>query len=132
MSWARQKYFTGPVAAGACEACHSPHASKNPKLLVEQGEALCLTCHKEMGDQLKAAKVTHKPVMEGECSQCHDPHASDFKMQVKADPFTLCTSCHEHDKIKQAAMDAKYKHSIVHAGQACLNCHTPHGGPLRS
>jgi len=66
----KKKNVHGPVAAGACEACHSPHASKNPKLLVEQGKALCLTCHKEMGDQLKLAKVTHKPVMEGECDAC--------------------------------------------------------------
>jgi predicted CXXCH cytochrome family protein len=126
----KKKNVHGPVAAGACEACHSPHASQNPKLLVASGKSLCLSCHKEMGDQLKAAKVTHKPVMEGECSACHDPHASDFKMQVKADPFTMCTSCHEHDKIKAAALGAKYKHSIVTQDQACMNCHTPHGGPL--
>ena len=60
-----KKNVHGPVAAGACEACHNPHASKNPKLLVEQGKALCTTCHKEMSDQLAKAKVTHKPVMEG-------------------------------------------------------------------
>jgi predicted CXXCH cytochrome family protein len=125
-----QKNVHGPVAAGACEACHSPHAAKHPKLLVEQGKALCTTCHKEMSDQLKRAKVTHKPVMEGDCSSCHDPHASNFKMQVKSEPVALCTGC--HDKVKSAAMDSKFKHSIVTADQGCMNCHTAHGGPLAS
>lgn len=127
---ANKKAVHGPVAAGACEACHMPHASQNPKLLVAEGKALCLTCHKEMGDQLKQVKVVHKPVANGECSQCHDPHASDFPMQIKAPPVDLCTSCHEHDAIRKAATEATHKHSIVTTGQACLNCHTAHGGNL--
>jgi predicted CXXCH cytochrome family protein len=125
-----KSHIHGPVAAGACEACHLPHTANNSKLLVAQGRALCLNCHKEMNDQLKLAKVTHKPVMEADCIVCHDPHASDFKMQVKAEAGVLCVSCHEHDKIKQAVTDAKFKHSIVMKDQACLNCHTPHGGQL--
>jgi predicted CXXCH cytochrome family protein len=127
---AGKKFMHGPVAAGACDACHKSHASNNPKLLVDQGKALCINCHKEMNEQLKNAKVTHKPVMQGECVQCHDPHASNYKMQVKAEPFTLCTSCHDHDKIKDVATNSKVKHSAVLKDQACTNCHTPHGGAL--
>ena len=125
-----KKMVHGPVAAGACEACHAPHAAKYPKLLVAEGKTLCLSCHKEMGEQLAKSKSIHKPVAEGECSQCHDPHASDFTMQTKAPPLQLCTSCHEHDKVKQAAQDAKYKHSAVTTAAACLNCHTSHGANL--
>ncbi|HUO09468.1 MAG TPA: cytochrome c3 family protein [Phycisphaerae bacterium] len=125
-----KSHIHGPVAAGACEACHKPHTADNAKLLVATGRALCLNCHKEMNDQLKLAKVTHKPVMEADCTVCHDAHASNFRMQIKDDPGKLCVSCHEHDKIRQAVMEAKYKHSIVLKDQACLNCHTPHGGQL--
>ena len=125
-----KKNVHGPVGAGACEACHTPHAGKYPKLLVAEGKGLCLTCHKEMSDQLKTVKVVHKPVATGECSQCHDPHASDHAMQTKAQPLALCTSCHEHDKIKDAATKAKYPHSIVVKDQACMNCHTAHGGQI--
>ena len=124
----QKKHVHGPVASGACEACHEPHAGKNPKLLVAEGKALCLTCHKEMGEQLAASKVKHKPVADGECAQCHDPHASDYPMQVKAPPEALCTGC--HTKIKDAIKDAKYKHSVVTNDQACLNCHTAHGSQL--
>lgn len=127
---AGKKMVHGPVAAGACEACHQPHAAPYPKLLVAPGKQLCLNCHKEMSDQLKTARVVHKPVAEGECSQCHDPHASDYVKQTKAPTAQLCTSCHEHDAIKQAITDSKYKHSIVTADQACLNCHTAHGGSM--
>jgi len=125
-----KKFVHGPVAAGACDACHQPHASKNAKLLIATGRDLCTTCHKEMADQLAKAKVTHKPVVQGQCTDCHDPHASDFAMQAKAAPAELCTSCHEHDKIKNAAMHATDKHSVVTTGQACLTCHTAHGGSL--
>jgi predicted CXXCH cytochrome family protein len=125
-----KKFLHGPVAAGACQACHKPHASPNKKLLVAEGKALCLTCHKEMGDQLKQVKVVHKPVAEGECSQCHDPHASDYAMQIKKPAFELCTGCHQHDPIRKAATESAHKHSIVTTGKACLNCHTPHGGNL--
>ena len=127
---AGKKMVHGPVAAGACAACHQPHASSHPKLLVAEGNKLCFSCHKEMADQLKSARVVHKPVAEGQCSQCHDPHASDFTKQTKAPPAELCTSCHEHEKIKAMAIDARYKHSVVTTGQACLNCHTAHGGSL--
>lgn len=127
---AGKKMVHGPVAAGACEACHQPHAADYPNLLVAEGKKLCFGCHKEMADQMKTVRVTHKPVVEGECSRCHDPHASNFVKQTKMPPAELCTSCHEHDAIKKVATDSKFKHSVVTADQACLNCHTSHGGSI--
>ena len=119
----------GPVAAAACSSCHEPHASKHPNLLVATGRDLCFTCHAEMKEQMTRVKFQHKAV-EQDCTSCHDPHASNFPMQVKQEPLALCTSCHEHEPIKQAALSAKNKHSIVTSGDACLNCHTAHGGDL--
>ena len=122
-------HIHGPVAAGACDSCHSAHTSKFPKLLAAQGRDLCLTCHNEMKTQMAKVKFMHKAV-EGDCNNCHDPHASNYTMQIKQEPVALCTSCHEHDKIKQAAMNATFKHSPVFKDNACLNCHTAHGGDL--
>jgi predicted CXXCH cytochrome family protein len=119
----------GPVAAGACGSCHQAHSSKNTKLLVATGRDLCFTCHTDMKNQMKQVRFMHKAV-EQDCVTCHDPHASNFTMQTRQPPLQLCTSCHEHDKIKQAAMDAPHKHSPVVTDQACLNCHTAHGGDL--
>jgi predicted CXXCH cytochrome family protein len=126
---ANKKVVHGPAAAGACGSCHMAHASQYPKLLVAQGRDLCLSCHTEMKNQMKTVKFTHKAV-EQDCVSCHDAHASNYPKQIKLPPAELCTSCHEHDKIKQAAMDSKHKHSVVTNDQACLNCHTAHGGDL--
>lgn len=120
----------GPAAAGACGACHQAHAAQYPKLLVAKGRDLCLGCHAEMKRQIAQAKVKHKAV-EADCLKCHDAHASDFPMQTRQAPLELCTaSCHE--KIKIAAKDSKYKHGVILTDQACLNCHTAHGGELAS
>lgn len=119
----------GPVAAGACVACHPAHASQYPKLLIAQGNDLCFTCHQEMKQQMATVAFKHKAV-EQDCSACHDAHASDYPMQTRFPPIELCTSCHEHEAIRQAALAAKNKHSIVTQGDACLNCHTAHGGDL--
>jgi len=119
----------GPVAAAACGSCHQAHASKYPKLLVATGRELCFTCHVEMKAQMARVQFKHKAV-EQDCITCHDPHASNYPMQTREAPVQLCTSCHEHDKIKQAALSATNKHSIVTTGDGCLNCHTAHGGDL--
>jgi predicted CXXCH cytochrome family protein len=118
----------GPASAGACGACHQAHVAQYPKLLVAKGRELCLGCHAEMKRQIDQAKVKHKAV-EADCLTCHDAHASNYPMQTRQPPLQLCTAtCHE--KVKAAATASKYKHSVILADQACLNCHTAHGGEL--
>lgn len=46
-------FLHGPVGQGDCIACHNPHASENEKLLFEQGNALCFTCHRTRLEQFK-------------------------------------------------------------------------------
>jgi predicted CXXCH cytochrome family protein len=122
-----RKQAHGPVASGNCAACHNAHTSEFPKLLVNEGRALCLGCHKEMAQQMQKVKSLHKPV-EGDCLQCHEAHASSQIKQLKAAPLDLCVSCHA--PIKKMAQEAAFKHSAVTEGQACLNCHTSHGSDL--
>ena len=123
----KNKYLHGPVAAGACGGCHRAHSSDLPKLLVATGRDLCVSCHKEMDEQLRETKFVHQPVKD-DCSQCHDPHGSDFPMQVRKGTVDLCFSC--HGDIKKAVAAAPQKHSVVTSKAACLSCHTPHGGEL--
>lgn len=123
------KSIHGPVAAGACGTCHQPHTSSNARLLVKPANQLCLSCHTEMGTQLKQVQFAHKPVTDGDCIKCHDPHASDYAPVLKSEPLKLCaTECHQD--IRKASLDAKYKHTAVTDGRACVNCHTAHGGNL--
>jgi predicted CXXCH cytochrome family protein len=68
-------YVHGPVATGACLACHEPHSSGFPKLLKTSPEKLCTTCHRErrsaaaMHDRFAARQLL--------CSDCHDPHSGN-------------------------------------------------------
>lgn len=127
---AGKKTVHGPVAAGACDACHQPHASRNEKLLIAEGKDLCFFCHKEMAAQVKSAKARHKPVSDSECGKCHDPHASNFPKQTRMAPLQLCTSCHQHEDILKQATQSTHTHSVVTEKDACMNCHTAHGGQL--
>ena len=124
---ANMEFIHGPVAAGACGMCHQAHASTKPKLLVETGRELCVTCHTEMNDQLSKVTFVHEPVKE-DCMNCHDAHGSNFPMFIRESQNELCTSCHE--QVKEAVTAAKYQHTAVTHDRACGNCHTPHGGDL--
>jgi predicted CXXCH cytochrome family protein len=62
-----------PVRQGRCVACHSPHASRGPHLLLETGAALCERCHDRGRDRWK--KIHADAGAEGmDCSDCHDAH----------------------------------------------------------
>jgi len=125
---AGKSYVHGPASSGACGACHQAHVAQYPKLLIARGRDLCLGCHAEMKRQIDSAKVKHKAV-EADCLTCHEAHASNYPMETRQPPLQLCTgACHE--KIKAAATASKYKHSVIVDGQACLTCHTAHGGEL--
>jgi len=107
-----------PVAQGMCTACHNPHSSNEPKLLVQPLKQVCGTCHADHLD----FKVLHGPVSAGACTACHNPHASDNqKLLVKEQP-ELCFGCHldMEDVLKQ-----KNVHPALAGG--CTSCHNPHG-----
>ncbi len=67
----------GPVAIGACQACHLPHSSPNPSLLKESSGELCSSCHQER----RLAQKMHDQVRQNRmiCSDCHDPHSGDSR-----------------------------------------------------
>ncbi len=66
-------WIHGPVAAGACTGCHSPHRSLNAHLLhAPPGRELCVRCHD--GNRL----ATSPPHDENDtkCLDCHNAHAA--------------------------------------------------------
>jgi len=76
-----------------CDGCHDPHASDNPKLLVEQNVELCTGCHTDQGDALELPHV-HGVIGRLGCSICHDPHASPQPKLLLARGNDLCLACH--------------------------------------
>jgi predicted CXXCH cytochrome family protein len=53
-------------------------------------------------------KFKHKAV-EQDCTNCHDAHGSNYRCRLSSRRCSCARAAIEHDKIKQAAMDAKVK-----------------------
>lgn len=117
----------GPVATGACILCHEPHSSWNPKLLVAQGNSLCMSCHEERIRLDRQAHHVHPP-LNGDCLECHDPHASDFPHHLRSEPRKLCASCHE--EMEHLVAESRFVHGAISMGQQCGNCHHGHSSVL--
>jgi len=75
------KYVHGPVAVGACLACHNPHSSENPSLLRRSLKTICFKCHLE---KRQAAAMHDKVIANGMyCVDCHDPHSRNMHYFLK-------------------------------------------------
>ncbi len=116
-------YVHGPVAVGACVACHDPHGNNPAELVGVSGRQMCLTCHTDMEARLKNAKFQHKAVVDN-CTNCHAPHASDHRYELRAPTPELCATCHE--KILRDYQAAEVKHAPVVEKPGCMNCHSSH------
>ena len=119
-----QPFVHTPVKSGKCVDCHSPHASDHGKLLEEEPDRICATCHQ--GLIPKDAKSVHAPVLQGKCVKCHDPHASKNKDQLRLAGNALCVDCHKD--VGEAAEKSAFKHAPVQKN--CLGCHDPHASQV--
>lgn len=73
------------VSGEECLSCHRPHGSHHDKLLVQDGNGLCLQCHFEVTfrseDNWALGDVNHGGLMTGEarCYDCHrEVHGSNI------------------------------------------------------
>lgn len=111
-------------AAADCTQCHKAHTADHEKLLTMSRQALCISCHEDVGRLLATVAHPHKPAVD-DCLKCHNPHATDQIKGLVDAPGKLCLSCHE--SIAVIAAGATHPHSAVTDSRACLNCHTAHG-----
>ena len=67
----------GPVAIGACLACHLPHSSEYSVLLKSSVNDICGNCHteKRLAEQLHDTVRARGMI----CVDCHDPHFSNSR-----------------------------------------------------
>jgi predicted CXXCH cytochrome family protein len=126
------------AASESCVSCHNPHNAKNPKLLVEEAGALCLSCHEEIKNLVSHAQTTHDAVSTGaKCLSCHDPHAANVEKLLTRLPFDLCINCHGKDGVKdhndkpltnfKTLLAENPQHHGPVASKDCSSCHNPHG-----
>jgi predicted CXXCH cytochrome family protein len=120
-----------PVREGRCGACHEPHGGR-AGLLVKEGSLVCGRCH-------APAEGTSRGHSRADCAACHVPHASDGPGLLAGPPERRCAACHarsiERPREKRHGPFAQGEclacHS-VHAAEACLFCHDPHGSGRRA
>ena len=67
-------------ARGDCYACHDPHQTTHPFMLLENRQQICIPCHKDPKVMELAA---HKEP--GECLSCHNPHVGKNRKLLTKD-----------------------------------------------
>jgi len=81
----RFPFVHGPVAAGACVRCHSPHQTQSPFMVLDQPvRKLCVRCHQ--AEQLYATAYHAQAKEQLDCTACHDPHGGDRRYFLKPPP----------------------------------------------
>jgi predicted CXXCH cytochrome family protein len=70
----------GPVSAGYCILCHSPHAGPEPYMLLKKPNEQCVECH--TGGMILSQAV-HKE--KSDCVSCHNPHLGKDARLLKAE-----------------------------------------------
>ncbi len=126
-----------PVAAGNCRACHLPHSTAAPRLLlVKEVPELCLDCHDTISTRMQQAKSRHAPLYrKRSCLGCHAVHASPYPRLLSKSQPELCLACHGLDDFSKSKTlrnigtemrENKLLHAPLVRGD-CTACHTPHG-----
>jgi DmsE family decaheme c-type cytochrome len=104
----------------SCDSCHMVHTGATVALKSAETE-LCVSCHKDVRNQVN--RQSHHPIMEGKvkCSDCHSPHGGVNRMMLKNDSGPeLCYGCHQEKRGPYA-----FEHAPV--AEKCGSCHEPHG-----
>ena len=132
-TFAKNRIHWPVVDATGCRNCHSPHASKTPKLLLTPPKTLCGSCHADAVARQEKSATKHPPVADGACSTCHAPHSSNSAfLLAAADVSALCGTCHDWQQhsshpLGEKVADQRNRNLTLD----CLSCHRTHGTPFQ-
>jgi len=106
---------------GKCTSCHNPHVSNVTGLMIDDVNALCLRCHKEINKLIEAN--IHGALRSAQCTECHNAHSGKNAYLLSVPEKDMCLDCHK-DLKKQAAQ--AYACKPFREG-TCSACHNSHG-----
>lgn len=81
-----------------CAGCHDPHSDQFEKMLKEEGDEACYSCHRDIrieGGDHPTTRNTRHPFDTVGCLDCHRAHGSNFEKVLRHSPDTICSTCHE-------------------------------------
>lgn len=82
----------GAMAMARCVDCHSPHASRFPRLLRAPAGGVCTPCHEDAAPT--AGQFGHGAVDWFGCQSCHEPHGGSRAKLLRGTGNPLCNGCH--------------------------------------
>lgn len=124
----KAQYIHGPVAAGFCTICHSPHKSTDKTHLRKPVNELCDSCHasNELGfNYHQKSYIKFHPVDKVfveklnktlDCADCHTPHYSSDPLLLSTDKISreeLCAKCHEEQSTAELLKVLTDKHNAA-------------------
>jgi DmsE family decaheme c-type cytochrome len=111
----------------SCLDCHAVHNNPHKKLVKDDSQNFCLSCHNEVAGEFH--RRSNHPLQSANirCTDCHK--IDDIKDPSLAVGHNWnCQSCHS-----DYAGPFLYEHPVVYdhlvEGGGCVECHQPHGSP---
>ena len=120
-----------------CIDCHSPHASRQPRLLRSVGSGVCLTCHEDQAGGPE--QIVHGAVDWFGCQSCHLPHGGSTAKLLRGVGNDLCLGCHfegEIDRTEGGDLELRWgftvpSHRASDLHLVILNPSRTHDHPVR-
>ncbi len=103
------KFSHGPYAARLCSSCHPVSADGKVGLTAANVDSLCYNCHTNFKAEMADTGSRHKLLSQSNrsCMECHDPHAANQEFDLKKPVQELCVSCHDEPPKQPAQADSK-------------------------
>jgi len=101
------RYVHGIIPGSGCIACHDPHATDQPYMLLKPINELCVGCHQGLANMQRGHPVSGHPISgvrerrregrELSCASCHDPHGSPYRSLLIGSNMggQICRECHK-------------------------------------